>query len=220
MGRMQEIALELLGDIKEAYEERDDLTDLVKLPMYPNNDFYLGHIGRYEVWKSRSGFGVYLGDMYQQIGFRTLLEAVKYARELNDKAMAEEARYLAIRGLRTPASISSEATTGGRAPTKPPVEGTSKADLSEVVKSQTVKLQPYHETVPARKPRKPRAKKAMAKAAPAATHRVTVFTEDLKPHATWDTTAADYETAEREGFDYLEKHGLEDCGMTVVAEQI
>jgi hypothetical protein len=104
MGRMQDIALELLGEIKDTYEQGDDLADLVKPDGHPYgiNPLYLGQIGRYEVWQSRSGYGVWLGDVCQCIAFETLGQAVEYARELNAKAMDEEARYLAIRRFPVP----------------------------------------------------------------------------------------------------------------------
>jgi hypothetical protein len=95
MATMQEIALELLGAVAEG----DHTTDLVKDAVHSKNPLYLGQIGSYEVWRNRSGFAVWKGEVCQCISFGTAREAIEYARELNARDQEENRRYLALRKL-------------------------------------------------------------------------------------------------------------------------
>ena len=91
-------------DIAEVQDTDDtDLDRLAKvlglerLPPYKANHLYLGQIGSYEVWKGRTGYGVWTDCDCHALGLHSGREAANAAHRLNNDAMTEYAGYLKIR---------------------------------------------------------------------------------------------------------------------------
>lgn len=97
MPTMKEVAVELLGVAIDG----DLTTDLLnsEKDRHHDNKLYLGKIGRYEVWRNSSGFGVWVGEETRYGWFEKAMDAIEHARELNARDQEENRRYLALRKL-------------------------------------------------------------------------------------------------------------------------